>query len=180
MKYKVGDEVLVKAKIIDRLELWNGIVLVAIELKSGRKIFYVNIDDLTSVKTNNSQDMTAEEAWEIARKICPRDSESGFNSLEAYEIFSHYYPGIILGEYTPQQAKEKIEAWEESKKFRIGDVVEKINETDRPRGVVVAEFKKEVYVVHEDFTRSYFEKEEIRKTGETIDIEAFQKQIRGE
>jgi hypothetical protein len=54
MKHKIGDEVLLKGKIIDILELDNDADLVTIKLKSERKIFYVNIDDLTSVKTGKT------------------------------------------------------------------------------------------------------------------------------
>jgi hypothetical protein len=180
MKYKVGDEVLVDGKIIDILELDNDADLVTIKLKSGRKIFYVNIDDLTSVKTNNSQGMTAEEVWKIAKKIVLVPEDGGISCPDLDKIFGTDLAEEIFTENTPQEAKEKIEAWKENKKFHVGDVVEKINETDRRRGVVFKVCKKAVLVLHSDFSNRWFEKEEIRKTGETIDIEAFQKQIRGE
>ena len=88
MKYKVGDEVLVKVRMVgDRsygyaLETYDDL------------LFTAKKDEVIPVP-----DMTAEEAWELAKKILL------YPDHEIEEIFGRMEP---LLELTPQEAKAKI------------------------------------------------------------------------
>jgi hypothetical protein len=167
--YKIGDEVLIKGTIA------------AINQGVRKNICEVETCfDSSRVYNDEIAGITAEKAWEIAKKIALMPENGGISGVDLNEIFGTTVTSRIFTENTVKEAEEKIEAWEESKNFHVGDVVEKINETDRRRGVVFKVCKKAVLVLHSDFSNRWFEKEEIRKTGETIDIEAFMKQIRGE
>lgn len=108
MKYKVGDEVLVKARIIDGVRRYFGV-----EIDDNR--FDVCESYIVPVP-----EMTAEEAWEIAKKILLYPSHGGFNATELEEIFGRTEH---LWEFTPQEAKAKIEAWEAEKEIKVGDEV---------------------------------------------------------
>lgn len=93
MKYKVGDEVLVKAKIIGCSE--NGIYDVManratiLETSLIDKI-HIREDDIVPVP-----DMTAEEAWKILSKILLYPANGGYSAKELEEIFRNY--GTFVG-----------------------------------------------------------------------------------
>ena len=105
MKYKVGDEVLVKAKIISGSRKYFGV-----EVECER--FDVCEDNIVPVP-----DMTADEAWEIAKKIEDMSCE------KRREIFGTDHKDYIFQENTEKQAKAKIEAWEAEKEIKVGDEV---------------------------------------------------------
>ena len=56
--------------------------------------------------------MTAAEAWEIARRITRDEVLGGFSNEELGKIFDTIYPDEIFNRYTPEEAKAKIEEWE--------------------------------------------------------------------
>lgn len=110
MKYKFGDEVLVKAKIASELNKYGCDYILA-ELKKGS--FLLQEDDIVQ-----DTDMTAEEAWEIAKKLF-----ADYSDAELDEIFGKGWSFPKLMELTPQQAKAKIEEWETAKEIKVGDEV---------------------------------------------------------
>lgn len=115
-------------------------------------------------------------AWEIAKRISLSKENGGFGAEELKEIFGATKPEIILSKYTPQQAKEKIEAWEEAmEEIQVGDVVKVTFPVPRT-GVVIA--KSDDYVVwfNENLVVDY-RKNRIRKTGQTINIQGTLKQF---
>ena len=119
MGYKVGDEVLVKAVINDICvgEVHPYEVKAADNPGCGSsvRVIYVREEDVLPIP-----DMTAEEAWEIAKKILLYLIQGGYNSGELEEIFGRTEH---LWELTPHEAKAKIEAWEAEKEIKVGDVV---------------------------------------------------------
>lgn len=56
--------------------------------------------------------MTAAEAWEIARRITLDEVLGGFSNEELSEIFGTIYPDEIFSRYMPEEAKAKIAEWE--------------------------------------------------------------------
>lgn len=74
------------------------------------------------------------EAWELARMILHGfwDQTAEIFDLDIYEMTPQSKVEII-DIYTPQEVKEKIEAWKKSKEIKAGDVVE----TDDCSGVVL-------------------------------------------
>lgn len=117
MGYKVGDEVMVKAVINDICvgEVHPYEVKAADNPRCGSsaRVIYVCEEDVLPVP-----DMTAEEAWEIARNLF-----ANYSNAELDDIFEKGWSFPKLMELTPQQAKSKIEAWEAEKEIKVGDVV---------------------------------------------------------
>lgn len=156
-KYKVGDEVFVRAKLI------SGI----------RKFFVVDIEekrfDVCEDNIVEVPDMTAEEAWELAKKILL------YTDHELEEIFGRTEP---LLELTPQEAKVKIEAWEAEKEIKVGDVVNVCGDIG-----VVTSFGTDgdsIHVIYSDgIVNSYRKDKGIKKTGRHIDIKGILNQIGG-
>lgn len=96
MKYKVGDKVLVKVKIIDVDD--NGYYAIPI---NGNFTFWV--EDKSIVENT---DMTAEEAWDISGKLVYEyfnNEEFGGNYKSSYDLIT---------KFSPQEAKDKIESLE--------------------------------------------------------------------
>lgn len=120
-------------------------------------------------------DMTAEEAWEIAKKLF-----ADFKNHELDEIFGKDWSYLKLMNLSPRQAKAKIEAWEAEKEIEVGDIVHFI---DKP------EIKVMITVKHESgyynginaggSTYSGMNGKYWKKTGRHIDIQSLLKQIGG-
>lgn len=172
MSYKVGDEVLVKTKIIGCSK--DGVYEVManratiLETSLIDKI-YIREDDIVKDK-----DMTAEEAWEIAKKILLYPSQGGYNSAELEEIFGRTKH---LWELAPQEAKAKIEAWEAAKEIKVGDVVIRCGESC----IVTNKSRDDGFydVLFEDGTTGAYQRSSLKKTGSHIDIDRVLKQIGG-
>ena len=177
MKYKVGDEVLVKAVINDicvgEVHPYEVKAADNQRCESLARAIYVREEDVIPVPT-----MTAEEAWEIAKNLF-----ANYSNAELDDIFEKGWSFPKLMELTPQEAKAKIEAWEAEKEIKVGDVVEfddtandlhrsmyvtsKYNDTDYC-GICR---NGDTYCVH---------KSELKKTGRHVDIEGILKQIGGD
>lgn len=67
--------------------------------------------------------MTAEEAWELARKIAAHSSFGGFTIDEVREIFGKNGTADIMNTLSLQEAKAKIEAWERKKQIEVGNIL---------------------------------------------------------
>ena len=168
MKYKVGDEVLVKAKIINGTRRYFGV-----EIEDNR--FDVCEDDIVPVP-----DMTAEEAWEIAKKLF-----ADYSNAELDEIFGRGWSFPKLIELTPQQAKAKIEAWKAEEEIKVGDEVvpKKTPNVDDHKFIVTRIYKDDGEIdgvsLFDGGVFSGRKIENYQKTGRHIDIEGLLKQIGG-
>ena len=172
MKYKVGDEVLVKAKIIGCLENRRYAVMAnvatTVDISLIDKI-HIREDDIVPVP-----DMTAEEAWKILSKILLYPANGGYSAKELEEIFGRTEH---LWELTPQEAKAKIEAWEVAKEIKVGDVVER----DGDIGVVTNIFEDGFSnVLLENGETRVYQLIRLKKTGRRIDITGLLNQIGGD
>ena len=170
-KYKIGDEVLVRAKIIAGSRRKFGV-----DIEGNR--FDVCEENIVAVPG-----MTAEEAWEIAKKILLYPDHGGFNATELEEIFGRTEH---LLELTPQEAKAKIEAWEAVKEIKVGDEVVPKSDPNNNEYKFVVTIKDD-----EDGTISGFsvfggdvfygrDIERYQKTGRHIDIKGIMNQIGGD
>ena len=166
MKYKIDDEVLVKVKINDTCEGdAHPYEVKAVDnkfCKECARAICVREEDIVP-----TPDMTAEEAWELAKRI------EMLSLKETYEIFKCKTPSDILNHFSPQQAKAKIEAWEAAKEIKVGDFVEIENKI-----FCVTSFVGE-YCCGIDENGSVYSasKKDTKKTGRRIDIDGFLKQI---
>ena len=182
MGYKVGDEVLVKAVINDICvgEVHPYEVKAADNPGCGSsvRVIYVREEDVLP-----APDMTAEEAWEIAKKVLLYTSQGGYNSGELEEIFGRTEH---LWELTPHEAKAKIEAWEAEKEIKVGDVVRvtlgKLDEGETDTALITWVHENNWYdlIMKNGLGWTYVNGERIKKTGRHIDIDGILKQIGGD
>lgn len=170
-KYKVGDEVLVKGVIND---IYVGekkpYAVKSVDnnfCRDTARVIYIREEDIIPVP-----DMTADEAWEIARKIEIMRSDV---LLEIFDMNSSY---CILQDFLPQQAKAKIEAWEAEKEIKVGDEVEFNGEI----GVVTKIDGAEGFysLLFKNGETGAYQAKRIKKTGRHIDIDGLLKKIGGD
>ena len=170
-KYKVGDKF-----ITEIIAVRKGIEPYMLKLKDGGDWIADEafLDQLQLMEVE--QTMTAEEAWETARQILFKE-ELFTPMLE--EIFGTRNHFAIMRDFTPQEAKAKIDAWEKAKEeIKVGDVLQhKITKfkcvvTDADGGFYVLWWNGEMGDLDEEETYGNFE-----KTGEHIDIESVLKQL---
>ena len=193
MKYKVGDEFIVKIKEVmdsDNGTLYrsnfNTLVFDEYGLDKLQKL--EDTDFLEGLKTGltglsckskEAYEKGLADAWELARKIADIST-----TKERADIFGYCCNGItvtdVLRDFTPQQALAKIEAYEkEQEEIKVGDVVEFEVGTI---AVVTRREEEYIYVCFGDGTNMGFVKDEyvFKKTGRHIDITQILEQIRGE
>lgn len=121
MKYKVGDEVLVKVRIHHIVNQKTDLPYEVKAINNGKiepRTIWIREEDIQS-----DSPMTAEEAWEIAGRIILPERCGGLSSKEIRHIFGDVDVEDIIKDFSPQQAKAKIEAWEAEKEIKVGDEV---------------------------------------------------------
>lgn len=173
MRYKVGDEVLLK---------------VAYVKNSGNDAVFefLGVDGDTYMICPHTSSiykpyMTAEEAWEIAKNLF-----ANYSNAELDDIFGKGWSFPKLMELTPHEAKAKIEAWEAEKGIKVGDEValKELPSEDSFKFFVTKLDKKEKRVTgFSGFDGRVFWERDItkyQKTGRHIDIEGILKQIGGD
>ncbi len=174
-KYKVGDKVLVKATIseVNDGTFPNMPYSATVVSKNEWKGVGVEKGKTIEIGEDAIADMTAEEAWEIAKKVFLYPSQGGFNATELEEIFGRTEH---LWEMTPQAAKAKIEAWEAAKEIKVGDVVE----AEGGIKAVVMDIQRQTFgVFTENGCIEEWYKSKVVKTRHHIDIDGLLKQVRG-
>lgn len=182
MKYKVGDEVIAKVRISEVYEK-NNYPYEAVNVSHRNKARSIALRESDIIQ---EPDMTAEEAWEIARKIVVSASEGGM-TIEDYEnIFGKIGCDEIIATMTPQQAKARIEAQKAEKEIKVGDEVahKKNPNRDDFKFFVTKLDKKENRISGvSGFDGGVFwgrNITEYQKTGRHIDIDGLLKQIGGD
>lgn len=165
MKYKVGDKFLQEIEVIRIVEDDQCPYKM---LPDGGEWSEAALDNL-----RRPDDMTVEEAWEIAKKIFLYPKDGGFNATELEEIFGRTEH---LWELPPQEVKAKIEAWEAEKKIKVGDVVKTKEST---KAVVIETYRQYIDVWTESGYVEKWHKDKAIKTGKQINIQGLLEQIGG-
>ena len=178
-KYKAGDTVYVKCKILKAVD--DGCYTVKDwgnpNDGSGVRHIYTNEDKMS--------DISADEAWEVAQKIVCDQCYGGMPDSDLNSIFGTRNTSLILADNTAEEAKAKIKAWEKANEnLKVGDVVYGEDEPDA-LGIVVREpHANHVYILWNDGscgdTCIDSENFRIKKTGQHIDIQGILEQIGGE
>lgn len=165
MKYKVGDKFLQEievARIVENDQCPYKM------LPDGGGWSEMALDDL-----RRPDDMTAEEAWETAKKILLYPQHGGFNAAELEEIFGRTEH---LWEFSPQEAKAKIEDWEAKREIKVGDIVK----TEDDEKAIVLDVKPNTFDVWtEGGCAEEWYRSKVTKTGRHIDIQGLLEQIGG-
>lgn len=181
MKYKVGDEVLVKVRIHHIVNQKTDLPYEVKTINNGKiepRTIWIREEDIQS-----DSPMTAEEAWELARRIVGC-SEHGLEETKRREIFSRDDAFDVFNLFSAKEAKAKIEACEAEKEIKVGDIVRPKTTKEREYMVTyISESRKLAgvclqtgEVIPEAFEVSA---DSVVKTGRHIDIEGILKQIRG-
>lgn len=154
--FNIGDEVLVKGKIV--------------EIKDCTKYpFAVRFADMTRVSFSEEELTPAdktyfkglEEAWALAKKLFVEYKESDLD-----KIFGKTWSFPKLMELTPEEALAKIEAYEAGKKIKENCIVETLDGLHK--GVVtLVRTKGDFFVLWDNGTADTYEEHEVRNTGRT-------------
>lgn len=118
--------------------------------------------------------MTAAEAWEVAKAICLDIDDGGFGYDDFKEAFKNMEVREILLNLTPERAKAKIEAWRN--RLRVGDVVE-FDNGDRAVVTAIDSCSGDYYFLCQNGDAFPGDANDLRKTGETIDIQSVLDQL---
>lgn len=173
MGYKVGDEVIAKVRISEVYEK-NNYPYEAVNVNHRNKARSIALRESDIIQ---KPDMTAEEAWEIAKNLF-----ANYSNAELDDIFGKGWSFPKLMELTPHEAKARIEAWKAEKEIKVGDEVE-FDDTDN-------DLHRSMYVTSKYNNTDYcgicrngdtycVHKSELKKTGHHIDIKGILKQIGG-
>ena len=166
MKYKVGDEVLVKGSIVKiECEEYDACP-VAVGFDKGRSEWYAE-EELIPVDKTYTKGLA--DAWELAKKVFEMSYK------DRADIFDSTNYSAILGHMTAEETLAKIEAYEKEKEIKVGDVV---SISDGTKSVVIDQNEDDAFLVlTENGCVECYKAKYLRKTGKHIDIESLIRQI---
>jgi len=172
-KYKVGDKVFLEGEVT-KIEKDNIPYPYGIRIAKNVEFMFCEEEMISKTYEDGLND-----AWELARKI-----ENKLDIPTAREIFDAYRIADILDNFTPQETLAKIEAYEESKAIKVGDVV---RFKDSKTEVLITSVKEELNGIHiqtDEYGKigdvhSCICRKDVEKTGKHLDIEHLLEQIRG-
>ena len=176
-KYKVGDKVYLEGKITDD-EPTTFTVRVVVKVDGTEYGLCLTREFIETCATKTYSD-GLNDAWELARKI-----ENELDIPTARSIFDSYRIADILDNFTPQEALAKLEAYEENKAIKVGDVVRRISGNEEYL-IITEEEDDSVYeygvidLKSMTIDRITGDLSKFEKTGRHIDISSILDQIRG-
>ena len=165
MKYKVGDEVLMKAEITKVYD--TGVI---IKVGGLCEAFFAN----ENIEVNKTYEQGLADAWELAKKIGYEPKKGGFSNAELMEIFGTAIIEGIYDRFTVEEALAKIESYEKENEIKVGNEVRCGN----VYGVVTYSKNGYASVMWKDGSiGDECECKDLTKTGKHIDIESLLRQI---
>ena len=163
-KFKAGDNVLLKAIVVEVDPLGGKTCIITTTSSSGK--LYTNMDDLLHI--DEQYNRGGNDAWEIVKKICLPVSEGGFSSSEIREIFGCSSLDEIFRNYTFREAKEKSSKLEEEKIIpECGSIVER---GDGVRGIVTGIKNSTLSIVWSNGRTGEYNKDSVKKTDIELDV----------
>ena len=165
MKYKPGDEVLIKAKIVNVNKKFDRPYWAELNA-SGEN--WVSEDKIIPMDKTYSDGL--KDAWELARKLyCEH------NNSERREILGIAQYETVLECMTPEEALAKIEAYEKEKEIKVENVVE---DNEGTKALVIDEATENTcFVFTENGCVEEWYKRDLKKTGKKIPISGLLRQI---
>jgi len=118
------------------------------------------------------------DAWKVAKKICLNPDDGGIDFETIEKIFGAT-PYAVMKSNTPQEAIDKLKAWEEKQEIKVGDVVR----VDDLVGDFVVTWNKEKTAHCMSLSTGAFcvrNHEKLAKTGKHIDLTEIFKGLEGE
>ena len=176
MKFKIGDEVLVKTKIEEIRS--DGCYMCKTDLSSYLVSNIICKDENIESK---AYEQGLADAWELAKKIAlPYGGnefmiDTMFSASELESIFGSRCYDEVLSKFTAEEALAKIEAYEREKGIKVGDVVR--TREDGFNCIVTTICSENAYVMYDDGSCGEWKVDELIKTGKYIDIKGLLKQI---
>lgn len=186
MKFKYGDNVLVKGKVLGIVG--DGIEVSLIDDASNSNAMWFAeeqlIPDMTNVETipqeevmKSAYDEGLNDAWKLVYRIREMDYAERITAFGNDALFE------ILRENTPQEALAKLKAYEDSK-IEVGDEVicKALTEFDdrankENYGVVTGIYSDHYEILMKNGDTTGFKLKECEKTGKHIDIQQILEQI---
>lgn len=178
-EFKIGDKVLVPMKIVDITE--SGVYY----LKRESVYYHVAKEIMQKFeKENECTGKTYEdgmaEAWEVARKLCAPEDDGGIPWDDIHEIFGVNKFYDAFKNFTAAEAAEKIKAWEDAQEIHVGDIVtDSYGNKDVVTGIGGQKETDTVCILRTDGYAETVYKQELTKTGHTIDIAGLLAEIGG-
>ena len=171
-EYKVGDEVLLKVKVIG-IEEDEYAYPYKVEFEDESIEWF---EEKTLISAEDSYNKGLEDAWELAKRLSLNLYKNGLSNDEINKIYG--MPSYRVFEaFTPQEALAKLKAYEEQRKIEAGDVVLIYGE----EAVVTRVVDGHANILFGDGVTNNLPVKELvgDKTGKHINIESFLKQLRG-
>jgi hypothetical protein len=173
MGYKIGDEVLVKARIKDVSYVD---MMYVCELATNPDVCIRFKSPTECIIADKTYESGLNDVWQLARKIVMGVEDGGFDSQEVIDVFgkNRYYS---FKDFTAEEALAKIEAYEKEKEIKVGDVVEIFH--NGGKGVVVRILAEDGLniVLENGLFYADCSRGDCVKTGKHIDIESLLRQI---
>lgn len=166
MSLNLGEKVLVEAEIV---EINNGAIPYHVEI--GDKRFWFK--KVQSIPPKTYED-GLHDAWKAAQRICTQMIHEGLSGYDLNDIFGSIDADYILMNFTSEEAFTKIQEWEKAHRIDVNDVVMGSAHT---KGIVTKILYDEVYVIWDDGSCGRYKKDNVKKTGSTIDIASILAQI---
>lgn len=118
MRYKVNDEVLIKARIKDMSYVD---MMYVCELVTNSDVCIRFKSPSECIVTDKTYSDGLKDAWELAKKIILATDDGGISLNDITEIFGSAYCAMM--DFTYEQALAKIEAYEKENEIKVGDEV---------------------------------------------------------
>lgn len=169
MRYKVNDEVLIKARIKDMSYVD---MMYVCELVTNPDVCIRFKSPTECIVADKTYADGLNDAWKLADKVYEMRNQ------QRYDVFGTESLAKVM-DLSPQEAISKIEAYEKEKEIKVGDVVRYgIGEDIGKYAIVMRIEGNEFYTMYADGSCGReTHTEDFKKTGKHIDIESLLRQI---
>ena len=164
--FKVGDEVLIKAKVgeVDDCQLSH--LSYGVFFSCGGSA-WVKEEDVVEAK---AYEKGLADAWELAKKIYDMKCDA---IEEIFGVNGGFYE--VIRNFTYEDCRDKIEAYEKEKEIKVGDVVEA---ADKHRAVVTyITDMGNAYIMFNDGRYEVWDKSYLKKVGAVDGLHDLLRQI---
>lgn len=169
--YKVGDEVLVKAEVKD--DDGHGGKLIKLKGIDGLAPVWFEVYEL--IPADKTYESGLHDAWELAKKIAGESKDGGIPCDAMCVMFGTDILPIIFTNFTFEDCRDKIEAYEKEKEIKVENVVE---DNEGTKALVIDEATENTcFVFTENGCVEEWYKRDLKNTGKKISIESLLKEI---